>query len=50
MNKYKGKSKWQVIMRTHGGCGPTLARIPILNGIHLLQSQIYGNPNVLDGL
>ena len=30
--------------------GPTLARIPMLNGIHLLQSQIFGKPNVLDGL
>ena len=30
--------------------GPTQARIPMLNGIHLFQSQIYGKPNVLDGL
>ena len=30
--------------------GPTQARIPMLNVIHLLQSQIYGKPNVLDGL
>ena len=30
--------------------GPTLARIPMLNGTHLLQSQIYGKTNVLDGL
>ena len=30
--------------------GPTLARIPMLNGIFLLQIQIYGKPNVLDGL
>ena len=30
--------------------GPTQARILMLNGIHLLKSQIYGKPNVLDGL
>ena len=30
--------------------GPTEAKIPMLRGIHLLQSQIYGNPNALDGL
>ena len=30
--------------------GPTQARIPMLNDIHLLQYQIYGKPNVLDGL
>ena len=26
--------------------GPTLARIPMLNGIFLLQIRIYGKPNV----
>ena len=30
--------------------GPTLARIPMLNGIFLLQIQIYGKYNVLYGL
>ena len=41
-----GQEKW-IHMET---MEPTQARIPMLNGIHLLQSQIYGNPNVLDGL
>ena len=35
--------KWLRRMET---MGPTQARIPMLNGILLLQSRIYGKPNV----
>ena len=43
--KLNGYGKWRH-MET---MGPTQARIPMLNGILLLQSRMYGNPNVLDG-
>ena len=33
-------------METHGDYGATQARIPMLNGILLLQYPIYGKPNV----
>ena len=33
-------------MDTHGDYGPTQARIPMLNGILLLEYRIYGKPNV----
>ena len=42
--------KWLGKMDTYGDYGPTQARIRMLNGIQLLQSQIYGKPDVLDGL
>ena len=46
VKKSNGYGEWRQMETV----GPTQARIPMLNGIHLLQSQIYGKPNVLDGL
>ena len=40
--KLNGYGEWRH-MET---MGPTQARIPMLNGILLLQSRIYGKPNV----
>ena len=38
--------EWLWRMETHGYYGANQARIPMLNGILLLQSRIYGKPNV----
>ena len=46
IEKLNGHGEWRH-MET---MGPTQARIPMLNGILLLQSRINGKPNVFDGL